>query len=73
MACDMDKITSGLGPSAARLEIIVERALELSRELPKMPVIEQEVVLVELKQLMEQLSSDAYQAAAQILASPNRS
>jgi hypothetical protein len=70
MTCDIAKITSGLRPSAARFEVIVERALELSRALPNMPASEQEVVLVELKQLMEQLSSDAYQTAEQILASP---
>jgi hypothetical protein len=68
MTCDIAKITSGLRPSAARFEVIVE----LSRALPNMPASEQEVVLVELKQLMEQLSSDAYQTAEQILASPTR-
>jgi hypothetical protein len=68
MTCDIASITSGLGPSAARLEVIVERALELSRELPKLPVCEQEIVLVELKQLMEELALDADKAADQILA-----
>jgi hypothetical protein len=72
MTCDIGKLTSGLRPSAARFEVIVERALELSRALPDMTASEQEVVLVELKQLMEQLSSDAYRTAEQMLASAPR-
>ena len=69
MTSDLSKITSGLGPSAARLEILIERALELSRATAAMSHTEKDVALTELKRLFEQRTEAAHDTADWIVAS----
>jgi hypothetical protein len=69
MTSDLSKITSGLGPSATRLEILIERALELSQAIAATPHNEQDVALTELKKLFAQITETAHDTADCIVAS----
>ena len=63
MTSDLSKITSGWGPSAARLQLLIDRAVELLRGMATMPPPEREVVLAELDTLFAQMSKAARDTA----------
>lgn len=69
MTSDLSKITSGFGPAAARLEILLERALELSRATAGMSHTEKDVACTELKRLFAQITEAAHDTSDCILAS----
>ena len=72
MASDLSKITIGPGPSAARLQLLIERALELSRGMPAMPRARHNLALTELKTLLEQITEAARDTADGIEAAAGR-
>ncbi|ENG0237587.1 hypothetical protein [Burkholderia multivorans] len=59
MTSDLSKITSGVGPSAARLQLLIDRALELYRTGPSLPLSEQCRARAEFSELLMQISAAA--------------
>ena len=72
MTSDLSKITSGLGPSAARLQLLIERALELYAGMAAMPCTEQHVALQELTGLLPQIAHASRETVDGIEASGGR-
>lgn len=66
MISDLWKITSGLGPSAARLQLLIDRALELYAGVAGMPCAERHMALQELKVLLAQISHASRMTADEI-------
>lgn len=66
MTSVISKITSGIGPSAARLQVLIERALELYRQGPTLPHSEQLMAMAELRGLLPQISAAARDTANRI-------
>lgn len=63
MASDLSKITSGLGPSAARLQLLIERALDLYAGVGAMSCAEQYGTLQELAKLLPQIARASRETA----------
>ncbi|VVD30880.1 hypothetical protein [Paraburkholderia dioscoreae] len=63
MTSDLSKITSGLGPSAARLQLLIERALELYAGVAAMSCAEQHVALQELTELLPEIAHASRETA----------
>lgn len=72
MTSDLSKITGGIGPSAARLQILIERALELYRQGPTLPHSEQLTAMAELRRLLPQISAAARDTANAFAVSADR-
>lgn len=68
MISDLWKITSGLGPSAARLQLLIDRALELYAGIAGMPCAERHVALQELMELLPQIAHASRETADGIAA-----
>lgn len=63
MTSDLSKITCGIGPSAARLQLLIERAQELYRQGPTLPLDEQRKALAEFRELLPRISAAARDTA----------
>jgi len=63
MTSDLPKISCGVGPSAARLQLLIERALELHRQGPILPSSEQCWARKEFSELLKQISAAARDTA----------
>jgi hypothetical protein len=72
MTSDMSKINSGLGPSSARLQILIARASELHTGMALMSSEERHRARSELKDLLPQISGAARETADGIEASVGR-
>lgn len=69
MISDLWKITRGLGPSAARLQLLIERALELYAGVAGMPCAERHMALQELMVLLPQIAHASHITTDEIEAS----
>jgi hypothetical protein len=69
---DLSKITNGLGPSAARLQLLIERALELYSGMADMPCTEEHMALRELRGLLAQITEAARKTAEGFAVSASR-
>lgn len=63
MTSDLSKITSGLGPSAARLQLLIEQALELYAGAAAMSCAERHVALQELMELLPEIARASRETA----------
>ncbi|NYH21717.1 hypothetical protein GGD40_001196 [Paraburkholderia bryophila] len=66
MTSDLSKITCGPGPSAARLQILIDFALELHGRILAMPSADQGCARMELSILLGQITEAARDTAAGI-------
>lgn len=72
MISDLSKITHGLGPSAARLQLLIERASELHADMDTMSRAEQRIAQQELTKLLPQIAhaaretADGFEASARL-------
>ncbi|SDH57786.1 hypothetical protein SAMN05216466_11151 [Paraburkholderia phenazinium] len=73
MTSDLSKIANGLGPSAARLQLLIERTLELYGGVADMPFTEQRMALRELNGLLARITEAARDTADGIEALAGRS
>lgn len=72
MASDLSKITIGPGPSAARLQLLIERAIALSRGMAAMPLTSQNLARMELQILLKRITEAARDTADGIEAAADR-
>lgn len=72
MISDTRKIVSGLGPSAARLQLLIDQGLELYAGMAGMSCAERHIALRELKELLPQITHASRVTAFEIEVSAER-